>query len=170
MSQGKGRPLVWVSSEWEIQDRVEAPVTYKVAGTEQRSLTFQGWMISGYYKRDPRKSKVGTWGGILLSSGPYLNIQTLAMNCILYTALAATQNSCFLITFRDVYIESKMWLEKSENIMPVNCGYNLCHQSVQDIATFITLDLLFIEGVLLAGEMPFTQEENNSLSLTLVFE
>lgn len=55
------------------------------------------------FKGVSRKSKTGTLVGNL-STGPYLNVQTMDVNgaVTLQNAYAAIQNSCFLITINPV--------------------------------------------------------------------
>ena len=58
MSRGKGSaPTSQVSSKQEINSRVTSTY-YKMVGAEAAGST-----QSGYFKRCPRKSKVGTCGG-----------------------------------------------------------------------------------------------------------
>lgn len=58
-----------------------------------------GSTVNGSFKRYVRKSKAGTCGRNL-SSGPYLNVQTLSVSSIiiLENVQIVIQSSCFLIT------------------------------------------------------------------------
>ena len=62
MSQGKGSHPSQVTSEQEIES------TYYLHGGWGRGpLFFRGSTLSGYFKRCPRKSKAGIYGGNLSS-------------------------------------------------------------------------------------------------------
>lgn len=73
-----------------------------------------GSTVKGSFKRYVRKSKAGTCGRNL-SSGPYLNVQTLSVSSIiiLENVQTAIRSSCFLITENDTNMKFMLLVQIS---------------------------------------------------------